>query len=137
MISVIIASKSHYSLQIIVPKPQKRSKDMLKSLLTFKFVREGWLILTWFMLLIIPLFLFLLCVYRLWSSQFLVIMKLFTRLIPSLTKIWIGMSLFSNFFLFLDIHLMSAITITKTIFIIRMFYHINHRRKMRNIYSII
>ena len=41
MIFMIIAIKSHYSLQIIVPKPQSRSKGMLKSLLTFKFVREG------------------------------------------------------------------------------------------------
>ena len=43
---MIIVIKSHYSLQIIVFKPQNHSKDMLKLLPTFKFVREGGLNLT-------------------------------------------------------------------------------------------
>jgi hypothetical protein len=64
MIFLINAIKSHYSLQIIVPKPQNSSKEMLKSLLNFKFVREGRPNLTWFMLFIVPLFLFMLCVSR-------------------------------------------------------------------------
>ena len=66
---VAIAIKAYSSLQIIVSKPQNRSKDRLTSLSTFSLVEQGGRFnLIWVILFIAPLFFFLLSVCGLWSS---------------------------------------------------------------------